>query len=232
MEIINIVYLLISVAIGAVIVEIFKPTNSKNIKLLLIFSGAFLFAVSVIHLIPELFHHHPKYSIGIFILLGFLIQILLEFFSKGIEHGHFHKQKIIPFSVMLSLCLHALIEGVPLGGELVHNHSAHNALLTGILLHKAPVSIVLLSLFLQSGMSRTRAYFFLFIFALMTPLGVYSGHLFSQIAIYSNEIMAIVIGVFLHISTTILFESSEDHKFSLYKISAIIVGAIFAIFSI
>ena len=232
MEIINIVYLLISVAIGGVIVEIFKPTNSKNIQLLLIFSGAYLFAVSVIHLIPELFHHHPKNSIGIFILLGFLIQILLEFFSKGIEHGHFHKQKIIPFSVMLTLCLHALIEGVPLGGELVHNHSAHNALLTGILLHKAPVSIVLLSLFLQSGMSRTRAYFFLFIFALMTPLGVYSGHLFSQMAIYSNEIMAIVIGIFLHISTTILFESSEDHKFSLYKISAIIVGAIFAIFSI
>ena len=61
----------------------------------------------------------------------------------------------------------------------------------------------------------------------MTPLGLYSGHLFSQMAIYSNEIMAIVIGIFLHISTTILFESSEDHKFSLYKISTIIVGAIF-----
>ena len=232
MEITNIVYLFISVAIGAAIVEIFKPNNNKNIKLLLTFSGAYLFAVSVIHLIPELFHHHPKDSIGIFILLGFLIQILLEFFSKGIEHGHFHKQKIIPFSVMLSLCLHALIEGIPLGGELVHNHSAHNALLTGILLHKAPVSIVLFSLFLQSGMNRIRAYFFLFLFALMTPLGLYSGHLFSQMAIYSNEIMAIVIGIFLHISTTILFESSEDHKFSLYKISAIIVGAIFAIFSI
>ena len=49
----------------------------------------------------------------------------------------------------------------------------------------------------------------------MTPLGLYSGHLFSQMAIYSNEIMAIVIGIFLHISTTILFESSEDHKFEI-----------------
>ena len=187
MEIINIVYLLISVAIGGVIVEIFKPTNSKNIQLLLIFSGAYLFAVSVIHLIPELFHHHPKDSIGIFILLGFLIQILLEFFSKGIEHGHFHKQKIIPFSVMLSLCLHALLEGIPLGGELVHNHSAHNALLTGILLHKAPVSIVLFSLFLQSGMNRM-SLFLPVSFALMTPIGLYSGHLFSQIAIYSKKL--------------------------------------------
>lgn len=232
MEIANIIYLFISVAIGAVIVEIFKPYKNKNIQLLLTFSGAYLLAVSVIHLIPELFHHHPKDHIGIFILLGFLIQILLEFFSKGIEHGHFHKQKVIPFSVMLSLCIHALLEGIPLGGELVHNHSAHNALLTGILLHKAPVSIVLFSLFLQTGMSKIRAYLFLFIFALMTPIGVYSGHLFSEIALYANEIMAIVIGIFLHISTTILFESSEGHKFSLYNVSAIIVGSILAIFSI
>lgn len=232
MEITNIIYLFLSVVIGAVIVEIFKPTKSKNIQLLLTFSGAYLIAVSVIHLIPELFHHHPKDSIGIFILLGFLIQILLEYFSKGIEHGHFHKQNVIPISVMLSLCLHALLEGIPLGGGLEHNHSAHNALLTGILLHKAPVSIVLFSLFLQSGMSRIRAYFFLFIFALMAPLGIYSGHLFSQLALYANEIMAIVIGIFLHISTTILFESTDGHRFSLYKIGAIIVGSILAIFSI
>ena len=49
MEITNIVYLFISVAIGAVIVEIFKPNNNKNIQLLLTFSGAYLLAVSVIH---------------------------------------------------------------------------------------------------------------------------------------------------------------------------------------
>ena len=232
MEITNIIYVFLSVGIGAVIVEIFKPTKSKNIQLLLTFSGAYLLAVSVIHLIPELFNQHPKDSIGIFILLGFLIQVLLEYFSKGIEHGHFHKQNIIPISVMLSLCVHALLEGIPLGGKLEHNHSAHNALLTGILLHKAPVSIVLFSLFLQSGMGRIRAYFFLFIFALMAPIGVYSGHLFSELTLYANEIMAIVIGIFLHISTTILFESTDGHKFSFYKISAIIIGTILAIFSI
>ena len=43
MEITNIVYLFISVAIGAAIVEIFKPNNNKNIKLLLTFSGSYLF---------------------------------------------------------------------------------------------------------------------------------------------------------------------------------------------
>ena len=160
MELTNILYLFLSVAIGAIIVEIFKPTKSKNIQLLLTFSGAYLLAVSVIHLIPELFGNTPSDKIGIFILVGFLIQILLEYFSKGIEHGHFHKQKVIPITVLISLCLHALLEGIPLGGGLEHNHSAHNALLTGIVLHKAPVSIVLFSLFLQSGMKKQKPIFY------------------------------------------------------------------------
>jgi zinc transporter ZupT len=232
MELESVLYLFTSVAIGAIIVEIFKPTKSKNIQLLLTFSGAYLLAVSVIHLIPELFGNTPSNKIGIFILVGFLIQILLEYFSKGIEHGHFHKQKVIPITVLISLCFHALLEGIPLGGGLEHNHTAHNALLTGIVLHKAPVSIVLFSLFLQSGMKKTKAYFLLLLFALMTPLGVYSGHLFSELANYANEIMAIVIGVFLHISTTILFESTDGHKFSFQKILIIIVGSLLAILSL
>ena len=232
MELESVLYLFTSVAIGAIIVEIFKPTKSKNIQLLLTFSGAYLLAVSVIHLIPELFGNTPSNKIGIFILVGFLIQILLEYFSKGIEHGHFHKQKVIPITVLISLCFHALLEGIPLGGGLEHNHTAHNALLTGIVLHKAPVSIVLFSLFLQSGMKKTKAYFLLLLFALMTPLGVYSGHLFSELANYTNEIMAIVIGVFLHISTTILFESTDGHKFSFQKILIIIVGSLLAILSL
>ena len=222
-------FLFLSVAVGAIIVEIFKPTKSKNIQLLLTFSGAYLLAVSVIHLIPELFRDNISNNIGIFILAGFLIQILLEYFSKGIEHGHFHKRKTIPFSVLISLCLHSLLEGIPLGGHL-HNHT-HNALLTGILLHKAPVSIVLLSLFLQSGMSKIKAYFSLLLFALMTPLGVYSGNLFIELSNYSNEIMAFVIGIFLHISTTILFASTDGNRFSFQKILTIIIGSCIAILS-
>ena len=225
-------FLFLSVAVGAIIVEIFKPTKSKNIQLLLTFSGAYLLSVSFLHLIPELFHHEPPKDIGVFILAGFLIQILLEFFSKGIEHGHFHKQKIIPLSVMLSLCIHSLLEGIPLGGGLEHNHSAEQALLNGILLHKAPVAIVLFSFFLQSGMSKVKAYLLLFVFALMSPLGMYSGTLFQELSNYSNEIMAIVIGIFLHISTTILFESTDGHRFSFQKILTIIIGACIAILSL
>ena len=233
MNTLTIILLFSSVIAGAIVVEIFKPKKSRNIQLLLTFSGAYLLAVSVLHLLPELFAHNTSNHIGLYILGGFLLQILLEYFSQGIEHGHFHKSNVIPFSVLISLCLHALLEGIPLGGgHLAHNHNAHNALLTGIVLHKMPVAIVLMTFFLQSNMAKPRAYFYLLLFALMAPLGVWAGSLFTTLANYHNEIMAMVIGIFLHISTTILFESSDGHKFSSQKILAIIVGAIIAILSL
>jgi zinc transporter ZupT len=212
------------------VVEIFKPKKSRSIQTLLTFSGAYLLAVSLLHLLPELFHHNTTPNIGLFILGGFLIQILLEYFSRGIEHGHFHKSNIIPFSVLISLCLHALLEGVPLGGDLQEH--THNSLLYGIVLHKLPVAIVLMTFFLQSGMRKQRAYIFLLIFALMAPLGVYAGNIFGALSNFHNEIMAIVIGIFLHISTTILFESTDGHRFSFTKIITIIIGTLLAILSL
>jgi|TARA_B100000959_G_scaffold110285_1_gene116343 zinc transporter ZupT len=225
----TIILLFVSALAGAIIVELFKVKKGKNIQPLLTFSGSYLLAVSVLHLIPELFTNQLNEKIGVFILAGFLIQILLEYFSQGIEHGHFHKSNIIPFSVLISLCLHALLEGLPLGGNL-HQHT-HNALLYGIVLHKLPVSIVLMTFFLQSNMKKKKAYLLLFCFAIMAPLGVFAGSLFTSLAAYHDEIMAIVIGIFLHISTTILFESTDGHKFSITKIITIIVGALLAIIS-
>ena len=219
-----------SVIAGAIVVEIFKPKKGRNIQLLLTFSGAYLLAISLLHLLPELFANNPTEKIGIFILGGFLIQILLEYFSQGIEHGHFHKSNVIPFSVLISLCLHALLEGVPLGGNLQEH--THNALLYGIVLHKMPVAIVLMTFFLQSNMKKSRAYILLFLFAIMAPLGVYSGNIFGALSLYHNEILAIVIGIFLHISTTILFESTDGHRFSFTKIITIIVGTLLAILSL
>jgi hypothetical protein len=41
---------------------------------------------------------------------------------------------------------------------------------------------------------------------------------------------AIVIGILFHISSTIIFESNEGHKFNLAKISVIILGIVLAYF--
>jgi len=54
----------------------------------------------------------------------------------------------------------------------------------------------------------------------------------TALAAHSRELMAFVIGIFMHISTTILFESSDIHRFNLAKLGAIIVGTGLAILSL
>ncbi|MEG1239296.1 MAG: ZIP family metal transporter, partial [Flavobacterium sp.] len=47
---------------------------------------------------------------------------------------------------------------------------------------------------------------------------------------YYTEITAIVIGILFHISSTIIFESSEGHKFNVAKVSMIVLGILLAFF--
>lgn len=225
------IVLIASVLIGVILVQVLNDLKTNAIKLLLAFSGAYLFAISVFHLLPEVYTGDGK-RIGIFLLIGFILQIVLEFFSQGIEHGHGHlHNKTIPISMLVSLAIHAYLEGMPLGGIEHHGHDHapfEGSLLTGIALHKIPVTIVLMSLFAQAGFSKMKSFVLIGIFALMAPLGTLSGNLVQELSYYHREIMAIVVGIFLHISTTILFESSEAHKFNFQKLVAIAMGSILA----
>ena len=63
-------------------------------------------------------------------------------------------------------------------------------------------------------------------FGIMTPLGVLLGMCGVDIlqGIDYHVILAVVVGMFLHISTTIIFETSENHKFNLLKLISIFIG--------
>ena len=64
----------------------------------------------------------------------------------------------------------------------------------------------------------------------MTPIGNWLANNFESIAYYQKEITAIAIGVFLHVSTTILFESSKNHQFNISKMSAVVIAIVLAFF--
>lgn len=212
------------------------PPN--RLKLILSLSGAYLFAITVLHLIPEIYHVHDHY-IGVYLLGGFFLQLVLDYFSEGIEHGHIHVHKNhdhakarIPVTMMLSLCIHAFFEGMPIGGT--HNHHTSNMLVFGIIIHNVPIALALMSLLTQSGVTKSKSLMLLAIFAAMTPFGMVLSSVLNHstsidIAAYYQKIMAVVIGIFLHISTTILFESSENHRFNLQKLGVIITGIALAL---
>ena len=215
------IYLLpiLAVAFGFAFVVLFNPTIKSNLKLLLAFSGAFLLSITVFELIPHLYEHHNGKTVGLFIMLGILLQIFLEFFSKGAEHGHVHVRKnntIFPWLLFVSLSIHAILEGFPLHGN--------ENLLYGIIIHKMPIAIILTSFFFASNLSNVKTIIFLTLFAFMTPLGSYLSETVPALTKYYTEISALVVGIFLHISTTILFESSEGHKFNFTKLIVILVA--------
>jgi zinc and cadmium transporter len=211
---------------------LFKKINATFLKLLLSFSAAYLFAISVLHLIPEVYASQDK-LIGVYVLVGFLLQIILEIFSQGIEHGHVHIHKdhvnSFPLAMMIGLCIHSFLEGMPLVQNFADS-STQYSLLTGIILHHIPVAIALMSMLIASNISKGAAVFYLLLFALMAPLGAMTSQYISsntmqELSGYFDKIMAVVIGIFLHISTTILFESDKEHRFNYLKLLIILLGA-------
>ncbi|MCF8715009.1 ZIP family metal transporter [Joostella atrarenae] len=214
---------ILAVLIGFLIVVLFKFNEKSNLKLFLAFSGAFLLSITVFNLFPEVYHHGDTKRTGVFIMLGILLQIFLEFFSKGAEHGHVHihdDMNKFPWLLFVSLSIHSILEGFPM--------HEHDTLVYGIIIHKIPIAIILSTFFINSKMSKTKIAAFLIFFSLMTPLGSYIADNFQIAKDYYHEISAIVIGIFLHISTVILFESSEGHKFNLRKLIVILLGIVIA----
>jgi zinc and cadmium transporter len=231
-----IIYLLlfITVIVSGSLIFVFKTENPKVLKLMLAFSGAFLIGISFMKLVPEVFSSPVRFA-GLFVMLGFLIQLILELITEGVEHGHSHEHKeneiVSPFILLTGLCIHAFLEGTPLvtsaGDDIIQS------LVTGIIIHNIPISVALMSLLLHYGCSRTRALLYLSFFAVMSPLGSSLSNLIpfgspeamQQFFTYS---MALVIGIFLHVSTAILFETEDNHKYNIHKFITICMGILVA----
>ncbi|MEK7255420.1 MAG: ZIP family metal transporter, partial [Bacteroidota bacterium] len=199
------------------------------------FSGAYILGIAVLHLMPWAFNGGSP-SAGLWVLAGFFVQLLLEQLSAGVEHGHIHAPHKFSMgfvlSVMVGLCVHAFVEGIPLSyyndfqaRQPGHGHE-HNHLLYGIILHHIPAAVALVFLLLISKLSRKWVWLCLFLFAAMSPVGAAAASFATISEQFQTNIIAFVIGSLLHISTVILFEmdSAGHHGISWKKLSAIAAG--------
>ncbi|MCX6248301.1 MAG: ZIP family metal transporter [Bacteroidetes bacterium] len=222
--------LILTVLASGSLIFLVRSDDQRILKLLLAFSGAFLIGISFLKLVPEVFSSPAKY-IGLFVMLGFLIQLVLELITEGAEHGHSHQhtegESVSPFLLLTGLCIHSFLEGMPIVGAFTTG--IQHTLVIGIVIHNIPISLTLMSLFLHYGLSKRRALFFLVVFSLMTPLGSILSNfiqMFSTVSleIYFDYIMAVVIGIFLHVSTSIIFEAEDNHKYNLQKFASVCLG--------
>lgn len=229
---------------------------SKNFRLLLVFAGAYLFGITVVHILPELYiQHHEVPLIGLFVLAGFFLQQVLEYFTSGVEHGHMpdrhagthahdhhhghdhshHNHQISAFVLLGALGVHAFLEGAMLAQPAAPFGFQYdiNAILLGIALHRAPAAFALMTVLSFQLHSKNKAIPHLIFFSLAAPIGLLICTYLIDVEILSASgityLYALVCGNFLHISTTIVFESSPGHRFNARKLSVAILGALTAV---
>lgn len=221
-------FLVVALAVG--LWARFGQLAAARMRLLLAFSGAFLLAVTITHMLPEVYHR-GGHDIGIWLLGGFLLQLVLEYSSKGIEHGHIHVRhghdgtSLLPWGTLLSLCLHSFVEGIPFGDLAV---GAETAFVAGVLLHKMPMAIALATLLRSSGTDTRWSVLALVLFAIAAPAGILTGgaiggELGAAVLIRA---LAVALGMLLHISTTIIFEATPEHRFDARRSAAVLVGLV------
>lgn len=215
--------------------------EAKKIKLLLPFSGAYLFAITVIHILPELFHEVEDFRfVGIWVLAGFFLQMILEYFSEGVEHGHIHIHEDhghghthIPLSMFIALMLHSFLEGTLLVHPAHAAHHSSDTLMYGMVLHKIPEAFALMSVLYYSMHKKFLSVILLLVYALASPMGMVFSEVMHDTMVVSPQVFeilfALVAGNFLYISTTIFFESSPDHKFRANKLLIALSGAVLAV---
>jgi len=247
MSLLHYLLLIFSVLVGGAIAFAVKTHNKRNLQIVLSFSGAYVLGITVLHLMPSIYNHDDS-SIGLWVLGGFVLQLVLETLSSGVEHGHIHHSDSLKpgviISIMIGLCIHAFLEGLPLSGYIDMHDSLHHHegledhspfhLLYGIILHKAPAAFALVLLLLLSKVSKTLTLICLVIFACMSPLGAFIASYLDLSISVLKVLLAVVVGSFLHIATTILFEvdNTSHHRISYIKLLAIVSGLAISVLTI
>ena len=121
---------------------------------ILSFSVSIVLTLICVHIIPEIFSY--QITLRLFFISCFLLQILPELLSKGIEHGHVHFHGKVSNNsqmgvIFIGLCIHAIIEGMPMFTFEIEHHHLHEhkhlaftwVYFTAILIHKLPIAVVL-----------------------------------------------------------------------------------------
>ena len=132
-------------------------------RIVLTFSGAYLLAIAVMEMFPVVYggqvDHHSMHQIGIWVMGGYLLQLLMELFSGGVEHGHSHiehlNKKQIPWGLLIALFLHAFLESLPVGA-MGDDPNARN-ITVAIALHSFPITLILFGLLRSLQFSRGSA---------------------------------------------------------------------------
>eukprot|EP01132_Coremiostelium_polycephalum_P000015 gene14-21_t len=222
----QLITLFLAALLGGIAVLALPKLKLPTFDLLLVFVGSYLFALTVMHLLPDLLTlQSSTHFVGLYVVIGFFLQLLLGLFSQGIEHGHNHgmqqleRTNISATALFISLCIHAFLDGIILSNATINtvaSASINMRLLVGIILHKCSEAFALVSVLQGILQKRRTILWYLIGFSFASPIGLFVSKYCSQILLFNPKIFvalaAVAVGNLLHISTTIFFESSPHNQ--------------------
>ena len=224
------ILIILGVAIWSVLVPLGRKIPPRTMRGITIFGAAYLLAISFLSLVPEAFASdtNPLY-ISLAILAGFLLQQLLDGLSAHIEHGHTEEGYTFT-GLIIGLSLHAFMEGMPLVSS---TGDVNHGLTIGIVLHNIPVALILVGLMMARGYRFWRVLAMLVLFGFMSPLGsLFNLHFLPSTEQVQHIVIGLVVGVLLHVSSSILFDHRRSDKALFLTLLIILVAFAAAFFTI
>ena len=110
--------------ISGLLIFALPKTYVPLLDYILAFGGSYLFAITLVHMLPELFQHNTQgINLGLWLLIGFSFQLLLDLLGGSIAHGHVPGHSISTkkqpsstmqrssFTLLICLFFHASLEG-------------------------------------------------------------------------------------------------------------------------
>ncbi len=211
-----------------------RKLDDKRMHMLLAFSGSFLLGITCLHLLPETFSDLPKRA-GFYLLLGFFLQLLIQRITHGVEHGHAHIHgaggHLPVVSIIAGLSVHAFMEGLPLGFN-YRSEATNPSLFLAVGAHKLPEAM-LLGVLMKQVYKPGKALLIVVFFSIITPcsalIATSFGTAYRAMSQTVTALIPIVAGAFIHIATTIFFESgTRQHLLTIEKVGAMLLGVALA----
>lgn len=218
-----------------------RTLSPQLLELSITAGGAFLLGICFTDLVPEAFGSSESSLLtASFVLLGLVVQIVIDYLTDGAEHGHHHQEEQIGMhtnverhfpllGLMLGLCIHSFFEGIPLA-RYDDGIVIDRPLMLGIVLHNIPIGYILVQMLRQNQIKVGKGIALLLLLAIMTPLGSLLG--LTVLPECSEQVeacaIAFVVGILLHVSLSLLFDH-QHHRFSWSKLTVIVVAFVLVI---
>jgi zinc transporter ZupT len=180
-----------------------KQWSDERLHLFISFGAGIFLGAVFFELMPEAMSFDNRNSVGVAILLGYLLIFFSEkfIFSRG-ESTYERNHKIISIAAFFGLSVHSLVDGLGLAVANVEPDLGRTVFLS-ILSHHVPAAFSVTSLLILARFSRKVTVLVLALFSAMPSIGalIFSPLMSSASDQFFSLVLGTMTGTFLYVAT-------------------------------